>query len=179
MAINITMFSWIARKTACFVLVSAALWAGQGSITSKAASDEEAAHDLPRFVSLRSDEVNVRTGPGLRYPIEWVFQRASLPVEVISEFEAWRKIRDHEGNEGWIHRALLTAQRNVIFQGDIRMLHRKADPRSRPVARLEPGVIAALGECDAGWCKISVAGYDGWIEGETLWGVYPREYDAD
>lgn len=145
---------------------------------TQATKGEESGRDLPRFVSLRSDEVNVRTGPGLRYPIEWVFQRASLPVEVISEFEAWRKIRDHEGNEGWIHRALLTAQRHVIIRGDIRMIRRKADIQSRPVARLEPGVIAALEECESGWCEISAAGYDGFIEAEALWGVYPHEYDA-
>lgn len=144
-----------------------------------AAEGENSGRELPRFVSLRSDEVNVRTGPGLRYPIEWVFQRAALPVEVVSEFEAWRKIRDHEGNEGWIHRALLTAQRNVLVTDDIRMMRRKPDLDARPVARLEPGVIARLEGCESGWCEIAVAGYEGWIDAGSIWGVYPNEYDSE
>jgi len=179
LAINITMFSGIASKTAVFLLaVGGFAPVAMAGTDSGNVTGENSGRELPRFVSLRSDEVNVRTGPGLRYPIEWVFQRADLPVEVISEFEAWRKIRDHEGNEGWVHRALLSAQRNVIIEGDIRLMRRKANDESRPVARLEPGVIARLDGCEDGWCEIAVAGYNGWIEADLLWGVYVYEYDA-
>ncbi|HKH69397.1 MAG TPA: SH3 domain-containing protein, partial [Reyranella sp.] len=62
---------------------------------------------IPRFASLRSDEVNVRTGPGPRYPIDWVFKRKAMPVEIVAEFENWRKIRDWQGASGWVHQSLL------------------------------------------------------------------------
>src|ERR1700745_1267941 len=72
---------------------------------------------VPRFVTLRSDQVNVRTGPGERYPIEWVFTRKGMPVEILAEFDVWRKIRDWQGTEGWVHQRMVTGNRAVIVKG--------------------------------------------------------------
>src|SRR5579872_1021736 len=82
---------------------------------------------VPRFVSLKSDEVNVRTGPGTRYPIQWVYRRAGLPVEVIEEYDVWRKIRDSEGTAGWVHKTMIDGKRNIMI--------RAKDPR---VVRIDP-----------------------------------------
>src|SRR5271165_7115035 len=82
---------------------------------------------LPRFVSLRSDEVNLRTGPGARYPVDWIYTRRDLPVEVIAEFEAWRKIRDWQGAEGWVHQSMLAARRMIVVTGQQRRLRADAD----------------------------------------------------
>lgn len=130
---------------------------------------------LPRFVSLRSDEVNVRTGPGSGYPIEWVFTRRGLPVEVVAEFDVWRRIRDIDGTEGWVHRSLLRGARSILVTGSMRDLHEDPSVGSTILARLEPGVIGTLKHCQPDWCEIQVAGYEGWMKRDEFWGVYPDE----
>lgn len=130
---------------------------------------------LPRFVSLRAEEVNVRTGPGVRYPINWVFHKRDLPVEIVAEFENWRKVRDVDHAEGWVHQSMLSGRRSVVIVGGVRDL--KSDPTATAmaIARLEPGVIGRLEKCDDIWCKVTAAGYDGWLERRDLWGIYPHE----
>ena len=137
---------------------------------------------LPRFVTLKGDEVNVRAGPGRRYPINWVFLRQAMPVEVVAEFDTWRKIRDFEGIEGWVHQSLLSGRRGALVLGsDIRDLRLDPDPAAPVVARAEPGVIGRLLRCptdsvpENGWCYIDIAGYRGWMPRGDLWGVYSGE----
>ncbi|MEQ8369368.1 MAG: SH3 domain-containing protein [Alphaproteobacteria bacterium] len=126
---------------------------------------------LPRYVSLRGAEANLRTGPGLRYPIDWVYQRAGMPLLVVAEFEQWRRVRDRHGDEGWLHRALLSVRRTAIVVADEPVaLRRAASADAAVVAWLAGGVIAALGECADGWCRLSVAGHDGWVRRAALWG---------
>ena len=138
------------------------------------------AGDVPRFVSLRADKVNVRAGPGVQYPIAWVFLRRGLPVEVVAEFELWRKVRDGDGAEGWVHRSLLSGKRSAVVRGKtISVLYTDADPSSVPVARAEPGVVADLLTCIESWCRIEAVGIRGWIARAQLWGVYPPPDDGE
>ncbi len=130
---------------------------------------------VPRYVSLRSEEVNVRTGPGVRYPVEWVFQRRNMPVEVVEQFEHWRKVRDIEGAEGWVHQSMLSGKRYAIVTGEVRSLRRRPEPGSSEVARLEPGVIAELIECEGRFCRLEASGIKGWLPRAEFWGVYPSE----
>lgn len=135
---------------------------------------------LPRYVSLRADEVNLRTGPGIRYPIDWVYQREGLPVEIIDEFEAWRRIRDREGATGWVHQSTLSAERTAIVVGERRALRVEAEASAAARAWLEPGVIVRLERCGGDWCEASAsdaegAGYRGFLLRAELWGVYPEE----
>ncbi len=130
---------------------------------------------LPRFVSLSADTVNLRTGPGRRYPIAWVFQRRSMPVEVVGEYLQWFRIRDHEGVEGWVHRALLSGKRTAMVTGDERSLHRLPHAAAPLAARAEPGVQGRLISCRAEWCEMEVAQVRGWIRRSHVWGIYPEE----
>jgi SH3-like domain-containing protein len=130
---------------------------------------------VPRFVSLRSDEVNVRTGPGERYPIDWVFTRKGMPVEILAEFDIWRKVRDWQGTEGWVHQRMVTGTRTVMVAGEMRSLRSDPDPAARPVARAEPGVVARLLECRGAWCRVEAQGVKGWLQRSEIWGVYPDE----
>jgi SH3-like domain-containing protein len=134
---------------------------------------------IPRYVTLRAREVNVRTGPGVRYPIDWVFQRPNLPVEVVAEFDTWRKIRDFEGTEGWVHQSMLSGRRTVIVLAAVRLLRREPSESAAPMARLEPGVIAWLEACREDWCEVEVAGIDGWLRRADVWGVHPGEAVAE
>jgi SH3-like domain-containing protein len=130
---------------------------------------------LPRFASLRADEVNVRTGPGPRYPVEWVFVRRNMPVEIVAEFDTWRRIRDWQGTEGWAHKSMLSGRRTVMMQGEVRTLRREPTKDSPAVARAEPGVVGNLEACDNSWCRIEVGGFEGWLKLGEFWGVYPDE----
>jgi SH3-like domain-containing protein len=130
---------------------------------------------LPRYVALRAPEVNLRTGPGLRYPIEWVYAQSGLPVEVIDEFETWRRIRDWEGSIGWVHQNMLTGDRQVLVIGKQRLLRREAEQGSVGLALLEAGVVGRLKRCAGGWCEIEVKGFTGWLSDDEIYGVAPGE----
>jgi SH3-like domain-containing protein len=145
------------------------------AVTLASAAENELGARLPRFVSLRSDLVNLRVGPGENYPIQWVLTRKEMPVEIVREFEHWRMIRDWQGTEGWVHERMVWGKRGVVVKGGIRALHRQPDPASEVVARAEPGVFARLVECRGGWCRIEAAEITGWVQRGEVWGVYPDE----
>lgn len=134
---------------------------------------------LPRFVSLKSDNVNVRRGPGQEYEVAFTFVRAGLPVEITQEFDTWRKIRDSEGSEGWVFHSLLAGKRTALVapweKGGPFAAHGRADAEAPVVAYLEPKVVVDVDQCTGSWCRIEVKGYSGWIEQDRLWGVYPNE----
>ncbi len=130
--------------------------------------------NLPRFASVRAGVVNMRTGPGRRYPIDWVLTKRNQPIEIVGEFDTWRQVRDWQGDVGWVHRTMLTSQRTVLL-AEPAFLHRRPDSQTTQLAQLGVGVIADLLECEAGWCRIEVDGsqgrFKGWVAARTLWGV--------
>jgi SH3-like domain-containing protein len=134
---------------------------------------------VPRFVSLKSDRVNVRAGPTKDQDVRWVYTRAGMPVEITAEFENWRRIRDWEGAEGWVYHSLLSGKRTAVvvptLKGDLVPLYASADVLSAETARLQSGVLAAIKTCDGTWCEISGKNFSGWIKQERLWGAYPNE----
>jgi SH3-like domain-containing protein len=130
---------------------------------------------IPRFASLRSDEVNVRTGPGTRYPVDWVFKRKGMPVEIVAEYEVWRKIRDWQGASGWVHQSLLAGKRTFIVPNKPVSLHRTPAPSAEVVAKLEPEVTGEIRSCQGDWCRVSAQGVTGWLSRSDFWGVYRAE----
>ena len=140
-----------------------------------AAQNPAATDKLPRFVSLRSDLVNLRVGPGETYPIEWVLTKKDMPVEIVKEFQNWRMVRDWQDTKGWVLDRMVSGKRYVVVAGGVRMLYRRPDPSSAAVARAEPGVVARLAECQGAWCRIEAGGYSGWVQRGDVWGVLPDE----
>jgi SH3-like domain-containing protein len=130
---------------------------------------------VPRFVSLRASEVNVRAGPGVRYPINWVFLQRAMPVEVIAEFDAWRKIRDWQGTEGWVHQSMLSGKRTMIVTGTMQPLRREPAPAAPVIAQIEEKAIGKLLRCNGTWCRVEVAGVRGWLMRSQFWGSYDGE----
>jgi SH3-like domain-containing protein len=141
---------------------------------------------VPRYVSLKTDRVNLREGPSKDHRTAWVFQRAGLPVEIIAEYETWRRIRDSEGTEGWVLHSLLSGRRTALVMpwakgkiASVNLLDR-ADDKAGTVAQLQPGVIANVKTCDGTWCRVIIVlerarDVDGYIRQDKLWGVYPNE----
>ena len=130
---------------------------------------------LPRFASLKSDNVFARTGPSMDYPIRWVYKREGLPVEIIQEFDAWRKIRDPSGETAWVHKILLSGQRAAIIGAREPVTAWARKNGTSPVAKLEPGVVATVAECEKEFCKLELVPFEGWVSKKYLWGVYPSE----
>ncbi len=149
------------------------------------AQDNPSGLPLPRFVTTRSNPINVRVGPGTRYEIAWNFLVSGVPVEIIQEFDTWRKIRDSEGDEGWVHQSLLVGSRAgyvtpLMANGEVAM-RVNASETAAIRARLAPGVRVGISECNGDWCQVSAgqpgdrATYTGWVHQSELWGVYPNE----
>ncbi len=130
---------------------------------------------IPRFLSLGSDEINLRTGPGDQYPILWVYVREGLPVEITAEYDVWRRIRDVDGTIGWVHSALLSGNRTALIAEQTRTLYAKADSASEPVLKAEAGVIGKIERCRRDWCEIDIEDMNAWIPKNHLWGVFAYE----
>src|SRR3954470_14767423 len=159
--------------TACVVMPAAAA-------TDSTQAGKVTGLPLPRYASLKTDRVNLREGPSKDHRTAWVFQRAGLPVEIIAEFETWRRIRDAEGTEGWVYHSLLSGRRTGLVTtkaaDDLVPLYDKPDDKGSLAARLERGVIASVKRCSGeGWCFVIGRGFEGYVQQTRLWGVYPNE----
>lgn len=162
------------RALAAFALVLAPVSLALIARDARAAADPVTPAG-PRFGTLRADRVNLRAGPGEQYPIQWVFTRKGLPVEILSEYDVWRKIRDSEGTEGWVHERMVTGNRGVVVAGAMRTLRAEPAATAPAVAKAEPGVIAHLLECRSAWCRVEAQGVKGWLQRTEVWGVSPTE----
>lgn len=147
-----------------------------------AAKDSAAATSglpIPRYVSLKSDHVNVRAGPTKDNDVAWVYTRAGLPVEITAEFENWRRVRDSEGSEGWVYHSMLSGRRTAVVtmksKDELAPIYDRADSAGAVAARLQAGVVTQVKKCSNGWCRVTGNGFDGWIEQQRLWGVYADE----
>jgi len=167
-AVNLTRF--LARTIFLTVL-------GSGVIAPALAQLQTTGLPLPRFVSLRAPEVNMRTGPGVQYPVEWVYRRRYLPVEIIAEYGTWRKVQDWQGTQGWIHQSMLTGKRTLIVTGATRTLRRRPDSSSAAQAKVEIDSIGDIRSCRETdtWCRVDIGGYDGWFRRVDFWGAYDGE----
>jgi SH3-like domain-containing protein len=134
---------------------------------------------VPRFVSIKADRVNVRGGPDKDHDVSFIFTRVGWPVEITAEFENWRRIRDSDGTQGWVYHSLLSGKRMAAVQlkekTDLAALYAKPDAKSPVMARLEVGVLGTVKACTGSWCHLVGKGFDGWVEQDDLWGVYPNE----
>ncbi len=143
--------------------------------SAKAQSVGASGLPLPRFVSLKPSKAYMRTGPGRQYPIDWVFKRSNYPLEIVDEHGPWRKVKDHQGTEGWMLGTLLSSRRTGLVLNGIQTFYQDANNTSRIAMTAEKGVIALLLECENTWCLAEIDGTKGWIERQNLWGVYTHE----
>lgn len=129
----------------------------------------------PKFMSLKSKLVNLHIGPGLNYPVNWIYTCKGLPIEVMREFGIWRYTRDHNGDVGWIHKKLLSEKRYVLIVGNNKIFE-NPNIKSPIAAFVESGITAQVIQCNKNWCNIIInKSYKGWIKRRFLWGIYPQE----
>ncbi|MFM9863887.1 MAG: SH3 domain-containing protein [Micropepsaceae bacterium] len=131
---------------------------------------------VPRWVTIKAQRVNVRRGPSLEDNLLWTYVRPGLPVEIIAEYDSWRRIRDVEGQTGWVKSVMLDGRRRVMFTGRVNTaILRAPDGEADAVALAAPGLIAELAGCEGEWCEVSTRGYDGFVTRDRLWGVWPTD----
>ncbi len=176
-------------STNILALIALLLAASPVAMASKALAQADASNSgpvgratglpIPRFLSIKADKVNVRSGPTKDHGVAWVFTRAGLPVEVTAEFETWRRIRDADGAEGWVYHSMLSGRRTALVSPWAKegptSLYASPDKSSGIKAQLEAGVLGKVDHCDGTWCRFFDNGFDGFIEQVKLWGVYPGE----
>ena len=129
----------------------------------------------PYFASLKTSKINARCGPGVSYPIEWVYIKTNTPVEVLEEFEHWRKIRDVQGDETWVNKTMIGKKRTAIIIGEKIPMYEDANEKSSPMANLAKGVQVELKKCDMGWCQIKIENLKGFVQTSGLFGADPQE----
>ena len=188
-------FGSLILAVACLGIAGVVGWSffGKRSDTqaSVAAGDTTAAIDqapkalgpsglpIPRFVSLKAEKVNVRRGPSSDHAVAWVFNRKGLPVEIVAEFETWRRVRDSDGEEGWILQNMLSGKRTAMTapwkKDQTIALYDRADAKGGLIAKLAAGVVGEVDSCTGEWCEVTAGGFDGYVEQSQLWGVYPGE----
>ena len=127
---------------------------------------------LPRYVSLKGAEGNVRRGPSLSYRIDWVMTRRNMPLKVVAEHGHWRKVEDIEGAGGWMHYALLSGARTVIVAQNLLKARDRPVPDAPLRAKFEKGVVAGVDACTPAWCRIRAGRIRGWVRREGLWGLF-------
>lgn len=171
-----------ASLAAALVLQSTPIAVAQQSPSAGQTIGSNSKLPVPRYVSLKSDRVNLRAGPAKDHRTLWVYQRAGLPVEITAEYATWRRIRDSEGSEGWVLHSLLSGRRTALVapwdrnkEKEPNPLYERASENAEVQARLQPGVIINIDKCDGTWCRVSVRNLKGFIQQDRLWGVYPNE----
>jgi SH3-like domain-containing protein len=172
------------RKTRIFsaALAAALLAAGVASPAFSQATKKTSGLPLPRFVTLKAKKVNLRVGPGPDYAISWLYVKSGLPVEIIQEYDNWRRIRDADGAEGWVFHSMLSGERSAVAapwmksKGDVFVnMRTEESDTGAVVARMQPGVVMKIDECTGTWCRAEADGVKGYVNQIEIWGAYPGE----
>ena len=149
------------------LIISLNLYAAKGSVTGL---------DIPRFVSLKSNDANLRVGPSINYPIKIKYVQKNLPVKIIDEFDVWRKIIDYENNIGWLHKSLIKGDRFVLtgvrIEDSVNIYNR---PKGKLIGIVKKNNILSLKSCLANWCYVNDNKIHGWLTKDSIWGVYKKE----
>ena len=186
--IDSTGFSRQVHALLATLLLVMTLALGGFTPISATAAENPTGLPLPRFATTRSTPINVRVGPGTKYDVAWVYVKAGVPVEIIQEYDTWRKIRDEDGSEGWVHQNLLSGNRAGYvapwMSGEPFALRARAGEDAGVRAWLSPGFRIELLGCDGAWCVVNAidhpvngrtAIYSGYLAQADIWGVYEGE----
>ncbi|SFA90989.1 SH3-like domain-containing protein [Rhizobium sp. NFR07] len=165
----------------CFPTIAAL--SAMAPVYAQGAAKGSSGLPLPRFVSLKSKKVNIRIGPSTDYAVSWMYMKSGTPMEIIQEYDNWRRVRDADGTEGWVNQALLSGERTAVAapwmrgKGDDVYVNMRRDPQSSSnvIAKLQPGVQLNIQECNGDWCHAEANGTEGWVAQAEVWGVYPGE----
>ncbi len=170
---------WAARTGFAAALFGLLFFADAAQAAGDIATGAVSGLPIPRFVSLKSDRVNVRAGPNKDQDVRWVYMKAGMPVEITAEFENWRRIRDWEGAEGWVYHSLLSGRRTAVVapsqNNGLVPMYENPDAKATETAKLQPGVMGMLKSCDGQWCLFAGKNFSGYVQQDRLWGAYPKE----
>ena len=137
---------------------------------------KETGLEIPRYVSLKSDDANIRVGPSKNYPIEIKYIKKNYPLKVLDEYEEWRKVEDFNRNIGWIHKSLISGIRTgIVLSNDNKTIKLLNTLNGNIIGEIGSGNIVFLEKCKIDWCLASFGDYKGWIDKKNIWGVKEKE----
>jgi len=146
------------------------------SQASNADIGKETGLEIPRYVSLKSNDANIRVGPSKNYPIEIKYIKKNYPLKVLEEYEEWRKVEDFKKNIGWIHKSLISGTRTgIVLSNDDKTIKLLNTLDGDIIGEIGKGNIVFLEKCKTDWCLISSGNYKGWIDKKYIWGVKEKE----
>ena len=137
---------------------------------------KETGLEIPRYISLKSNDANMRVGPSQNYPIEIKYIKKNYPLKVLEEYEEWRKVEDFKKNTGWIHKSLISGIRTgIILSNDNNTIKLLNTLNGNIIGEIGKENIVFIEKCKIEWCLVSVGNYNGWIDKKYIWGVKKRE----
>ena len=146
------------------------------SQVSNADIGKETGLEIPRYVSLKSNDANIRVGPSKNYPIEIKFIKKNYPLKVLEEYEDWRKVEDFQKNFGWIHKSLISGSRTgIVVSNDNKTIKLLNTLNGNVIGEIGKGNIVFLEKCKIDWCLVSFGNYRGWVDKKNIWGVKEKE----
>ena len=146
------------------------------SQVSNANIGKETGLEIPRYVSLKSDDANIRVGPSKNYPIEIKYIKKNYPLKVLDEYEEWRKVEDFNRNIGWIHKSLISGIRTgIVLSNDNKNISILNTLDGNVIGEIGNGNIVFLEKCKIDWCLVSSGNYKGWIDKKYIWGIKEKE----
>ena len=132
--------------------------------------------EIPRFISLKSDNTNIRIGPSKNYPIVIKFIQKNYPLKVIDEYDEWRKVKDFKNNTGWVHKSLISGKRSgLILSNNNQAIKALNTINGKVIGLIGEGNIVSINKCDIDWCFVSFMSYKGWVNKKNIWGVKQNE----
>ncbi len=122
------------------------------------------------YMSVKKDNVNVRTGPGTDNPVSMELF-AGYPLKVIKKQGEWIKFSDFEGDSGWIHSSLVTKGDSVIINAK-KSINMRSGPSTKDsiVADIERGVVLTKISQKGKWTQVRhSSGTVGWVYSPLIW----------
>ncbi len=146
------------------------------SNASNADIGKETGLEIPRYVSLKSNDANIRVGPSKNYPIEIKYIKKNYPLKILEEYEEWRKVEDFKKNIGWIHKSLISGNRTgIILSKDNKNINLVNTLGGNVIGEIGKGNIVNVEKCKTNWCLVSKENFRGWIHKKYIWGVKEKE----
>ena len=120
-------------------------------------------------MAVKVDIANIRAKPDTQSDTLWQVEKY-YPLLILEEKDGWDRIKDFEGDTGWVHASLLDATPTVIVKVNNANVRTDAGTQYDIAFDANKGTPFRVLEKKGGWLKVQHAdGDEGWIFGALVW----------